>query len=117
MKYRKLDSLGDYTFGQNGNNFHKDNPEAVSQSVSTRLKLMQGEWFLDTSEGTPYNSRIFGAGKLSSYDSAIQEVILNTPGVRRIVNYTSGVDPQTRRAVINCTIDTIYGQVTTLTSL
>lgn len=111
MIYRKLDANGDYTFGQGSGNFYKDQPEAVAQAVKTRLGLIEGEWFIDTTAGTPYNSRILGAGKVSSYDQAIQEVILNTSGVLRITEYSSGVDPDTREALIDCTIDTIYGTV------
>lgn len=113
MKYRKLTSAGDYVFGRGSANFIQDTPETVAQAVRTRLGLIQGEWMLDTTAGTPYNSDILGAGKISTYDRAIQSVILNTPGVRRIVAYSSGVDPVSREATVNVTIDTLYGQVTT----
>jgi hypothetical protein len=109
MIYRKLDSDDDYTFGQGAGNFYKDQPEAVAQAVKTRLGLIQGEYFLDLEAGTPYDSKIIGAGKVSSYDQAIQEVILNTLGVTGIISYSSGVNPTTRSAVVNCTINTIYG--------
>jgi hypothetical protein len=72
MIYRKLDADGDYTFGLQGGNFYKNNPEAVGQAVKTRLSLIQGEWFLDTNAGTPYNSQILGAGTVGTYDHAIQ---------------------------------------------
>jgi len=110
MKYRKLDVNGDYTFGLRDGNFHIDTPEAVAQAVKTRLALIQGEWFLDVTAGTPYNSQILGAGTLSKYDQAIQEVILQTNGVIRLTEYSSGVNPVTRAATVNCTIDTVYGQ-------
>jgi hypothetical protein len=117
MIYRKLDSSGDYTFGRQNGNFYKDQPEAVGQAVRTRLGLILGEWFLDTAIGTPYNSQILGAGKVATYDRAIQEVILGTPGVRRITEYSSGVDPTTRKATVDCTIDTIYGQTSLTTTV
>ena len=109
MKYRKLDANGDYTFGQGSANHLKDTPETVAQAVKTRLGLIQGEWFLDTSAGTPYHSRILGAGMVATYDRAIQEVILGTSGVTRLVDYSSHVNPSTRAASVNCTIDTVYG--------
>lgn len=110
MIYRKLDANGDYVFGQNTGNFYKDQPEAVAQAVKTRLGLIQGEWFLDITKGTPYNSQILGAGMVSKYDKAIQDIILNTQGVTRIITYKSQVDPSTRAAQVSCTIDTMYGQ-------
>lgn len=112
MKYRMLSSNGDYVFGQAGGNFYKDTPMTVGQAVETRLRLMKGEWMLDITQGTAYNSNILGAGKITTYDLEIQSVILNTPGVRQITNYSSGVDPTTRTATINATIDTVYGQTT-----
>lgn len=110
MIYRRLDANGDYTFGKRDANFYTDTPDAVAQAVKTRLGLIQGEWFLDVTAGTPYNSQILGAGTVSKYDKAIQEVIVNTPGVLRIVSYSSSVDPSTRAATVDVTIDTIYGQ-------
>jgi hypothetical protein len=117
MIYRKLDANGDYTFGQQATNFYVNSPEAVAQAVKTRLGLIQGEWFLNVSIGTPYNSQILGAGMVSKYDTAIQDVILNTIGVQRIVSYASQVDPTSRAATVTCTIDTIYGQTTVQTTL
>lgn len=110
MIYRKLDSNGDYVFGQGAGNFLQDSPETVAQAVATRLKLFKGEWFTDTTAGTPYSSSVLGAGKISSYDNAIQEVILQTPGVVRITKYSSAVNSIARAAEINCTIDTLYGK-------
>ena len=110
MKYRALDANGDYTFGKGVSNFLVNNPDAVAQSVLTRLKLIKGEWFLDNTVGTPYTSQILGAGMVSKYDSAIQGVIASTSGVTGITNYSSQVDPATRKASVSCTISTIYGQ-------
>lgn len=109
MKYRKLTESGDYTFGRGVGNFIQNTPETVAQAVKTRLGLRQGEWLLDTTIGTPYDSDILGMGKITLYDAAIQEVILNTEGVNSIIDYSSGVDPTIRKATVNCTISTIYG--------
>jgi hypothetical protein len=110
MIYRKLTANNDYTFGLGSGNFYNDVPEAVAQAVRTRLWLITGEWFLDITEGTPYNSQILGAGTIGRYDAAIQDRILGTPGVTEIVEYASSVNPDNRMADIGATIDTIYGQ-------
>lgn len=117
MKYRQLSSTGDYTFGLGGGNFYQDVPAAVGQAVMTRLRVFEGEWFLDTTYGTPYSSQILGAGKISTYDAAIQQVILGTQGVTSIAAYASGVDPTTRAAAITCTINTQYGQTQITTTV
>lgn len=112
MLYRKLSSDGDYQFGNNLSDFHKDTPDAVGQAVKTRLLLMQGEWFLDSTRGTPYSTQILGAGTLSKYDLAIQEVILNTQGLKSLDEYASSFDPSTRGITVACLITTIYGSFT-----
>lgn len=116
MKYRALSSTGDYVFGQGSLQFLINSPEAVGQAVLTRLLLMQGEWFLDTSEGTPYSTQILGTGTQSLYDQAIQQRILGTPGVLRIDSYASVLDDQ-RNLTVSCTITTQYGQTTIETVL
>lgn len=115
MRYRALDENGDYSFGQGSTNFLVNSPEAVAQLVTTRLKLWTGEWFLDTTEGTPYQSQVLGTGTASTRDLAIRERILETQGVTGITDYASIVDPTTRAFTCAATIDTIYGQ-TTLTA-
>jgi hypothetical protein len=108
--YRKLDAAGDYTFGQGSANFLVDSPAAVAQAVSTRLKLIQGEWFLDTQAGVPYNTEVLGFGTIPYYDFAIKDAIINTPGVSSIVSYSSYI--ANRDVSITATINTIYGQTT-----
>lgn len=117
MRYRKLDSNNDFVFGRGQGNFLVNTPETVAQAVQTRLALSEGEWFLDNTEGTPYNSKILGAGHMATYDSAIQQVIINTTGVRKILAYSSNYDASIRKASIQVTIDTVYGITTLSTTL
>lgn len=117
MRYRTLDENGDYSFGQGSANFLVDSPAAVAQLVLTRLQLSTGEWFLDTTEGTPYATEILGTGTASTRDLAVQERILETQGVTGIADYASVVDPATRAFTVAATIDTIYGQTTITAAL
>lgn len=109
LEYRRLDENGDYVFGQGKGNFYSNTPEAVAQAVKTRLDLIEGEWFLDTTEGTPYESQILGAGKTNTYDQAIQVRILGTPGVTKLLQYYSEINPVTRKLSVTCEIDTVFG--------
>lgn len=110
MRYRAQDANGDYQFGQGPVEFLVNSPAAVAQAVKTRLLLLTGEWFLDTSQGTPYATEVLGKGTAPTYDLVIRERILDTQGVVSIVAYSSTLDPVTRKLSIQATIDTIYSQ-------
>lgn len=101
MKYRSLDVNGDYVLGS----FLSNTPETVAQAVQTRLALWMGEFFMDTSDGTPYYQDILGHN--TNYDLEIQDRILGTTGVGEIISYSSSV--VNRALSVTCTISTIYG--------
>ncbi|MDI2595032.1 hypothetical protein POF45_26945 [Pseudomonas sp. 681] len=112
MRYRKLDANGDYTFGNQQADFLIDSPEAVAQAVGTRLKLDQGEWFLDKTEGMPWSTEVLGERTAATRDSAVQKRILGTQGMVQIDNYDSNFDPDTRRFTPTAEVTTAYGQTT-----
>lgn len=109
MRYRQLDAEGDYKFGH-ANEFLVDSPECVAQAIKTRLLLKTGEWFLDTTEGTPYATQILGYGTQGSRDQAIKERIIDTPGVLELLEYSSAVN--NRAMTVTATVSTLYGPTT-----
>lgn len=109
MRYRKLDSNGDFVFGNGLMDFYQNSPEAVGQSVLTRLKLWVNEWFLNVEEGTLWLQGILGKQQQSTIDTIIRSRILETEGVTDITAYDSIIDPDTRKLSLNVTIDTLYG--------
>lgn len=110
MKVRKLTASGDYRLGHGDRDFHVDTAEGVAQNVMTRLALWQGQWFIDTSEGTPWLQRILG--KHNAVDTVIKTRILDTPGVISISEYESILNPDTRSMTVTATLETEYGQST-----
>ena len=52
MRVRRTTADGDICFGHNANDYLVNTPEAVAQNVRTRLALWQGQWFIDTDEGS-----------------------------------------------------------------
>ncbi|QKS62210.1 hypothetical protein [Cupriavidus gilardii] len=117
MRYRKLTEDGDYSFGNQAADFYKDTPDAVAQAVMTRLRLLRGEWFLDTTEGTPWATEVLGKYTGATYDAAIRQRILGTQGVTELVNYSSNLDTERRHLSVTATINTIYGTTTVQATL
>ncbi|WP_175984549.1 hypothetical protein [Burkholderia stabilis] len=117
MRYRKQDADGDYVFGGGDADFLVNTPETVAQAVLTRLRLLRGEWFLDTTVGMPWATDVLGKYTNGTYDAAIRQCILGTQGVTEITSYSSSVDPETRALTVSATINTIYGTATVQTTL
>lgn len=121
MRLRKLSPTGDFTFGSSAQNFYVDSPIGVAQAVKTALLLWSGEWFLDTSVGVPYPEGVLGKHSQAQADSVIQQQILSVTGidsstlnptqlVTSIENFSSEIDPQTRKySSLTATLNTIYG--------
>lgn len=100
MRVRKRDANGDYTIGQGEANFWINAAEGVAQKVATRLGLLEGEWFLDRTIGTPWLQKIMGYATASLRDILIKAVILQTNGVTSITSYNSSADPITRKFTV-----------------
>jgi hypothetical protein len=112
MKYRKLDSGGDYVFGHNMNDFITDT-DAVAQAIKTTLQLLEGEWWEDTSIGLPLFQNILGMPgtpeNIQAADLLIQGAISNVQGVKSISDFQSSYANRTYS--MRCTVDTIYGTI------
>lgn len=115
MRYRALDSDGDYQFGRAGL-YLTDSPEAVRQAIITRLRLQTGEWFVDTTAGTPYKTQVLGYSTQPTRDIVMKERIVDTAGVRTLLSYSSSLN-SSRLFTVNATVDTIYGAVSVTTSI
>lgn len=112
MRYRKLSADGDMTFGAQQANFYRDQAEGVAQAVVTRLGLWLQEWFLDTADGTPYQTAVLGKFTAQTIEPAIRQRILQTDNVTGIESFELIFDPDERHVTINATINTIYGVTT-----
>jgi len=109
MRYRKLDASGDMVFGGDQAAFFRDVPEAPAQACMTRLQLYLGEWFLDTSDGTPWKTKVLGKHTEATRDPVIRARILGTQGVSSISTYASQVNRDTRAFAAQANIETSYG--------
>lgn len=117
MRYRRLDANGDYVFGNGASDFLVDSPQAVAQAVLTTLRLVQGEWFLNTSDGVPYPTQVTGNNTQMTRDQAMKTAILGVAGVTSIVTYASQFDRLTRAFTLQALILTVYSETPVLVSL
>ena len=111
MKYRALDRNGDYTLG---NGLFLRDKEAVAQAVKTTILLLLGEWWENTSVGTPLFEKVLGLygaddEKRNAVDVVISSRILETRDVTRITRYSSRIENRVYFAEIS--IDTAYGEI------
>lgn len=100
-RVRKLDANGDYSIGQGEANFWINQVEGVVQNVTTRLLLLEGEWFLDNTIGTPWSQEILGYSTAALRDIAIKTVILQTDNVTALTSYNSAVNSSTREFTVS----------------
>lgn len=104
-----MSPTGDMTFGSNGANFFVNQPAGVAQLADTRLNLWAGNWFLDLTEGTPYDL-ILGKSTQSYYDSALLARLNGTTGVVAVQAYQSQLTA--RNLAYSATLYTAYGSTT-----
>ena len=115
MRYRRLDSRGDMTFGSGQMDFWIDQPEGVGQSIMTRLRLNEGEWFADLTEGTPWKTEVLGERTRWTRDVVVRERVDTTTGGSEILRYFSRLDVDTREWTAEITVNTVYGPVVVTT--
>lgn len=119
MKYRRLDTNGDYSFGRSMQDFLV-NADAVAQAIKTNLKFLKNEWWEDTSNGLPLFQNILGQSgtpeHLTATDLLIKERILSTQGVSQIQDFQSSYEKR-KYTVSSCTVLTNTGQVVTVSEV
>jgi hypothetical protein len=115
MRYRILDSNGDYSFVKGQQNLTYGT-FAVSQAIKTRINLLYGEWWENTDEGLPLFQSILGkngtANNLTIADALIKERIIGTQDVTSIESFSSTYDSETRSYSFTATVNTKYGTTT-----
>lgn len=87
-----------------------DGLDSVRQSLSTRLQLFFGEWFLDESTGVKYYDFIFVKNPNEVLiSSVIKSHILETKDVNKIIEYSQVFDRSARELTIVFKVNTTYG--------
>lgn len=75
----------------------------AGQNIETRLKFFLGEWFLDTTDGTPWFQSVLGkGGYLAEKEAVIKRRILTAPAVAELVKFQMDYQESTRLLSVEC---------------
>ena len=90
--------------------------DAVAQTIGTRLRLFQGEWWESLTDGTPLFQSILGPGRqLAAVEAVIRDRILGAPFVNSISNVSINLNRASRALSYSCTVQTAFGPITVST--
>jgi len=108
MKYRKQLADGDYSFGNNMQDF-LEGQEAIAQAIKTKILLFYGEWWEDVAEGIPMFQSIVGQSNRNNVINALElllnERVLEVPGVEVVNEITTALEGRTISVYIRCTTE------------
>ncbi len=108
---RRLDENGDPMRGSGLANFVSD-IDAVAIIISTRLRLLQSEWFESRNEGTPLFQSLLGHPITSQGVALIlRQRILGSPYVTGIQSLNVSYQRAARSFVFAAVVNTQFGQV------
>ena len=90
-----------------------DGRDQIAQNLAIRLRFILGEWFLDITAGVPYYDDFFiKAPNQIRIESILKEEILNTPGIDKILSFSSNFDAHRRAYSVSFSVDTLQGEIT-----
>ena len=75
--------------------------DAIAQTICTRLKILAGEWFLDSNIGIPYLSKILGKKRNDRFlQKLITDEIRTVPSVKELHNFSFNDGIESRLIVV-----------------
>jgi len=109
MMVRALTPDGD--IATSGQHFVRDK-YAVGQTVTTRLRLFHGEYFLDIEDGTEWFAQVLTKqGSLAATDALVQERIVRTDKVIGLQRFESDSNINARTYTLTADVLTEYGSI------
>ena len=114
MIVRAIDGNHDWTFGNGQQNYLTGNA-AIAQMINTSLQSFLGDCFFDIYAGLDWFN-LLGAKDKVRLQLAINAVILGVDGVVALLNSSVSTD-STRKITITYSVNTVYTQNITLSSI
>ena len=94
-----------------------DDNTCLSQAIGIKLKTIRGEWFLDTTQGIPYFTHIFGQHRSPSYiRELIVPKILSINGIKKVNNFSVSME-NNRKLLISFDVVFSNGQSSSFTEI
>lgn len=88
----KLDGTGDLDLSSLAIKLESDVSKMTAQRLKIRLRMIKGEWFLNTSSGVPYLSAPFtDKNNKPAVDNIIKTKIIGTEGIISLNKYSSEI--------------------------
>ena len=113
MSVSKLDSDGDWTFGQ-GLAGYISGTDEIKQSVATRLQSFKNDWFMATEAYIDWFNLLSNRNTEETTRAQITKTVLDTTGVNTLNELNFTIDRENRTAVIQLTYTDIYGEIVPL---
>lgn len=110
LRTRRMER-GDVRFGQQ-RGAYATGGEAALQSVTFALRTLAGEWVFDPSVGTDYLTILQKGTSIAQAAAIIQARIVNTNGVKGLLDFLCDYDRNTRKFFVRTTVKTVDGFAT-----
>lgn len=107
-----LTTTGDFDLSSGNLQIVADPAQALAIELRARFKLWLGEWYLDTRIGVPYRQVVLVKNpNIAIIRTLFKKVILDTPGVKTLDQFSLTYDPRTRTAAFSFSATTDTGAV------
>jgi len=115
MSVSRLDSDGDWTFGQ-GLAGYISGLNEIKQNVVTRIQSFKNDWFLDTDAEIDWFNLLSNRNTEESTKAQLSKTVLDTIGVNTLDSLFFQIDRQERKAIIQLSYTDIYGNSVPITA-
>ena len=107
MRFRNLDSNGDWTFGQGLSNYVAGNT-AIGLNIATRIKSWMGDCFFAMNAGVDWKTRLGSKNQQSLLEGDLKRIILSSYGVTGINSFSVSYSAITRHFSVDYDVSTIF---------
>jgi len=108
MKFRGLDSNGDWQYGQ-GLGSYAQNADEIALDIATRCRSWYGNCFFDPQAGIDWPHRL-EKDQQANLVQELTKIINATVGVVRVNAIVARTDPRTRACSITVSVQTIFSK-------